>query len=304
MHKRTPTRRSRSCAPCVVRVQDITCTWQVHDKYLLKGGRGGLIHVVATAGLSSHHPFLKPLGAESEDAPPGDWVYYMTSCFLSMAERCSPDRPPPQSGVSSQSVPAATTICHFPPPQRLEIVLCPVASPLTQTHAPLWPPAPLSGMDSNKKALFFPKDKNAENLPSSLSASTPERAGSLHGTEQGWDQLSVLLGTQLRVRQVPILQMRTLRFRGRKGLHSEDWGSGEGSQQPLLEPTKSNPRGGPFSSLLLFPPLWCNPSGSLAFLEHTRQAAAASGPLHLPYFLPGTPFPHRCLLVHFLQVFA
>lgn len=185
MHKRTPTRRSRSCAPCVVRVQDISCTWQVHDKYLLKGGRGGLIHVVATTGLSSHHPFLKPFVVESEDAPPGGWVYYMTSCFLSLAARCS-QRPPPQSGVNSQSVPAATMICHFPPPQRLEIVLCPMASPLTQTHAPRWTPAPLFGMDSNKKALFFPKDKNAENLPSSLSVclhprkswlSTWDRAG-------------------------------------------------------------------------------------------------------------------------------
>lgn len=31
----------------------------------------------------------------------------------------------------------------------------------------------------------------------------PEIAGSPHGTEQGWAQLSVLLGTQLHIRRVP-----------------------------------------------------------------------------------------------------
>lgn len=181
----------------------------------MKGGTP--IHIIAAAGPSS----LKPLGAEREDTPPGGWAYWMTGCFLTLEARCSQRLLPPSS-VSSCSV---TTICHFLRPQGLKIVCCPVASPLTQTHAPLWPLAPLFSRESNKEALFFPEDKNIQRTcqGSPSASSLKELALYMRPSRDGTS--SVLLGILLHVFPVPFLQMRTLRFRGREGSQSKDWGS-------------------------------------------------------------------------------
>lgn len=168
--------------PRVLRVQNTACPRQVHDKHLLKKAvkeRPGPRCGCRRAEFPTH--FLKPLGggAWRVRTRPCCWVHWMTGCVLSLTQgqrqaRCSQE-PLPLSRVSSRSALAAATICHFPLPQGLRTVPCPAASALTHTHAPPRPPAPLFGKASNKEALFFSEDKNAESQPGSPSASPGNR---------------------------------------------------------------------------------------------------------------------------------
>lgn len=114
--------------------------------------------------------------------------------------RCSRE-PLPPCRVSARSALAAATVCHFPLPQGLGIVLCPVASALTHARVPPRPPGPSFDRASDKEPLFFPetRPRRAGQAPH---PPLPEIAGSSQGTGQGRDQLCVLLGTQLHIRHL------------------------------------------------------------------------------------------------------
>lgn len=118
----------------------------------------------------------------------------------------------------------------------------------------------------------------------------PEIAGSPHGTEQGWAQLSVLLGTQLHIRRVPRFIDENTEVQRKEDLVFRDRGCGwrgvpaafPGAHKALLGKVLSPLSG--FIHPLVQPP--CPPCFSGA-----HRAAPASAPLRSLYLVPGSPFP-------------
>lgn len=216
--------------------------------------------------------------------PPAGWDYLTTCCFLSDTQA---EEDAAHIRISSQLCPSShrslslpTSLGAFP------IVLCLGASPLTQTHVPLWPSASLFGGDSNKEGLFFPEDEKAANLPGFPPASIPERASCPLSTESR-DRTSscVLLGSQLPSPQCTDEDNEVRR----EGLVYRKPAAGKGSWHTFLEPfTTSDPtRSFLPSQPLPIPPM--SPAGLLLFSN--TPGSSATGPLPSLPFLPGSPFP-------------